>query len=870
MVLATVAILSLCSSAVSLPVSVSTVHIPASAVGKPLEASAPAHLAISLRQRDTEGLRALLVAQQDPGSKLFHQWLTPASFGERFGQPQAAYTSVQQWLEAGGFNVQTYPNRIFLEATGTAAQVKALLGVELHWAQTEGGLRYRTVVGTPTAPAPLAALLLNIQGLDTHPRFHRRLQLGQPPNDFDSFGPQDLRRFYDIQPLLDQGYIASGLTTAVLGADTTADELPQPADINYFYQNGSDSSAQFVLDELPNPNNDLDPEPGARQELEMDPELQTVAAPGLATVTEVLPPAEEIFSTGVNFIVNNLPDVVTVSTSYGTCETESGLQASDYQAAEQLLSQGIAEGQTWFSASGDSGVDDCQDGSGASADFPSTIPEMFAAGGASNENPSIFDSNGAVTAYNQEVVWNDGAGGGAGGGWMSIGYTKPTWQLGVGPGATDGARDEPDIALLAEPNPGVIADNTVAGQLSPNGGTSDAAPLSAGIFALIGDRLGGRLGLIHPTMYALGLAQLDGGTRVFHDITQGNNSYDKITGATAVAGYDLASGWGSLDVAVLATAWPLPLPNFGPDAGPDAGAEPDAGAPDAGSLAPYNPCALLACDGGAVCETIPEGPAACTLFCNTVGANTCPLGDICYSNALPDAGFCTPGCTSNSDCPSDQACAVCEQSCVAPGNTGAQIGDPCEQDTDCPTGDFCLTAQDGIPGGYCTANCYQGCACPGGASCWTSPPSVGYPPLCLTSCDPTAAQPCTRQGYVCQEMDDGTNGCQPPCQTDMDCYGTIGMTCDPATGICPGPDAGTAPVDAGQPVGDAGTPHVDAGGSMPDSGTSVQADAGVSTAPDAGTVSPSGGCGCGGLPGGADWSSVSLLLLALVELKRRR
>ena len=292
----------------------------------------------------------------------------------------------------------------------------------------------------------------------------------------------------------------------------------------------------------------------------------------------------------------------------------------------------------------------------------------------------------------------------------------------------------------------------------------------------------------------------------------------------------------------------------------------DGGTPDAG-LVPYNPCALLACDGGAICFTIPEGPAACTLFCNTTETtNSCPLGEICYSNAQPDAGFCTPGCNTDADCPSTEACAVCEQSCVTPGNASGQIGDPCQADTDCATGDFCLTAQDGVPGGYCTANCFPGCACPSGASCWTSPQSIGYPPLCLTSCDPNAAQPCSRAGFVCQEMDDGTNGCQPPCQTDMDCYGTIGSTCDANTGICPGPDAGAPVVDAGRAAVDAGQPSADGGSG--DGGSTAQTDAG-STA-DGGGETHSGGCGCNGLPGSADWSSVSLLLLALVELRRRR
>jgi hypothetical protein len=854
----------------SVPISASRVPDPAAALGKPLDASESTHLAIALRQRDAEGLRALLAAQQDPGSPLFHQWLTPAGFGERFGQPEGAYSAVQQWLQAAGFRVQAYPNRIFLEATGTAAQVQALLGVELRWAGSEGH-RYRTFAGTPTAPRGLAPLILTVQGLDTHPRFHHRLQLGLPPNAFDSFGPQDLRRYYDIQPLLQQGYIGSGLTTAVLGADTSSANLPTAVDIDYFYQNASDSSAQFVLDELPNPNGDLDPETGIQQELEMDAELQTVAAPGLATVTVVLPPASEIFGTGINYIANNLPDVVAVSTSFGGCETEGGLQPSDYQMAEQLLSQATSEGQTWFAASGDDGVDDCGDGSGPSADFPASIPEMVAVGGAQDENPNIFDANGAVTAYDQEQVWNDGATGGAGGGWSSIGYTKPAWQVGSTP--ADGDRDEPDIALLSEPDPGVVADNTLPGQLSPNGGTSDAAPLSAGIFALIGERLGGRLGGINPTLYALGRAQLDGGTKVFHDITQGNNSHDGITGATAAVGYDLTSGWGSLDVAALAGAWPLPLPNFAGDGGSDAGSDAgtDGGVQDAGPLPPYDPCAILACDGGADCETVPEGPSACVLFCNAAATqNPCGLGNICYTNGPPDAGFCTPGCYSNSDCPATQACDTCELSCIAPGNATAQVGDPCQQDSDCPTGGLCITAADGIPGGYCSAQCgAPGCGCPSGASCWSPPASIGIPPLCLAACTPGATNTCSRQGYVCQTMNDGTTACQAACQSDADCLVEAVTTCDVATGVCAVPDAGPKPVDAGPAQIDAGPAPVDAGTPTADAGTPpVSTDAG--TVPDAGSSGKSSGCGCSGLPGSADWPSLGALVFALVGLKRKR
>ena len=111
-------------------------------------------------------------------------------------------------------------------------------------------------------------------------------------------------------------------------------------------------------------------------------------------------------------------------------------------------------------------------------------------------------------------------------------------------------------------------------------------------------------------------------------------------------------------------------------------------------------------------------------------------------------------------------------------------------------------------------------------------------------------------------------GCQPPCQTDQACYGTIGTTCNAATGICPGPDAGAPVVDAGRAPVDAGQTSADAGNAPADAGSNAQSDGG--SAADGGSQSHAGGCGCNGLPGSADWSSVSLLLLALVELRRRR
>ena len=146
--------------------------------------------------------------------------------------------------------------------------------------------------------------------------------------------------------------------------------------------------------------------------------------------------------------------------------------------------------------------------------------------------------------------------------------------------------------------PGVLYDNPLPGELFPVEGTSVASPLSAGFFALIASRVGCRLGDVHQTLYTLGNAQLDGGAQVFHDIVSGGTALDGVdAGLLAKVGYDQVTGWGSLDVQALAEAWPSCV--------------------DAGIAVPaYEPCAILACDAGTVCDTVPDGPSSCIIGCN--------------------------------------------------------------------------------------------------------------------------------------------------------------------------------------------------------------------------------------------------------------
>ena len=178
------------------------------------------------------------------------------------------------------------------------------------------------------------------------------------------------------------------------------------------------------------------------------------------------------------------------------------------------------------------------------------------------------------------------------------GYPKPAWQSGTGVPA-DSVRDIPDLSLYAAnglnysyyPVCAVDGDCQPASgsnliQITGIGGTSASAPSFAGIMALV-NGLYGRQGQADFVLYPL-KAQFSG---AFHDVTNGTNSVpcEFLPSATpncikvaspitvtdpnlgqaqegqigngtaalynAAAGYNLATGLGTLDANVLVTNW---------------------------------------------------------------------------------------------------------------------------------------------------------------------------------------------------------------------------------------------------------------------------------------------------------------------------
>src|SRR5205823_747586 len=107
-----------------------------------------------------------------------------------------------------------------------------------------------------------------------------------------------------------------------------------------------------------------------------------------------------------------------------------------------------AVGQSWFSASGDSGSNDCPAQVGRKGvDYPASSPYVMGVGGTTPTCPSgsFIPSNPVCSGYGSEAGWS-GSGGGD-----SAYYAKPTWQTGCT--VPTGNRHVPDVSLEANPTP---------------------------------------------------------------------------------------------------------------------------------------------------------------------------------------------------------------------------------------------------------------------------------------------------------------------------------------------------------------------------------------------------------------------------------
>ncbi|MBZ5602426.1 MAG: Ig-like domain repeat protein [Acidobacteriia bacterium] len=515
------------------------------------------------------GLETFLAEQQNPSSPEFHKWLTPEQFADRFGLTAGDTVKIAGWLRSQGLQVHDVARgRHWISFSGSSATMSRALRTEFHRINANGKTHFSNTTD-PQIPAAIAGVTAGFLGLnDFDPQPASVRSAAQPESNVGTshfIVPDDLATIYNIAPLYKAGIDGTGVKIAIVGrADISL------SDIRAFRKrfNLPPKDPQIVL---------VGPDPGANSlgdldEANLDVQWSGAVAPN-ATIVYVN--AKSVNTSLLYAIDQNVAPVL--SESFGSCEPAS--QPGMRVIGQQANAQGI----TWIAASGDWGAATCdftspseQASKGFSTSFPATLPEVTAIGGttfndaggkywASSNGPNL----GSALSYIPETVMNDTAqihvllasGGGA-----SVFFSKPFWQ--AGPGVPDDkARDVPDVSM----NASAVHDGVEvvsAGTLIAVGGTSVGAPIFAGVTGLLNHYLMSKstisapgLGNINPTLYRLAQSTTD----VFHDVTTGDNKIpcvqgspscvDGLLGVAAGPGYDLATGWGSIDANNLVTRW---------------------------------------------------------------------------------------------------------------------------------------------------------------------------------------------------------------------------------------------------------------------------------------------------------------------------
>lgn len=401
---------------------------------------------ILLLKRAPEQERAVeqfIADLHNPQSPLFHQWLTPAEFGARFGLAESDLRTIRTWLESQDFTVNfVYPSGMAIDFSGTAGMLRQAFHTTLHHLNVDG-VAHVANFGDPRIPEALAPAIAGIVSLhDFRPhkmlRPHARSAPAPRPKytgsingvPFQAVGAPDLATIYDLNPLFAAGITGTGQTIAVV-EDT---DLFTAADWMTFrstfglskYTSGSLNTVQPAP--ATGTNNCSDPSVNSDDsEAILDAEWATAAAPGAAIVVAAC--SNTIATPGILIAIQNLVNGATppqiISVSYGSCEAESG--AAQNAAVNTIYQQAVAEGISVFVAAGDEGAASCDAGQanathGIGVSNTASTPYNVAVGGtdysdvlngttgkywATTNSPAF----GSALSYIPEIPWNDSCAG---------------------------------------------------------------------------------------------------------------------------------------------------------------------------------------------------------------------------------------------------------------------------------------------------------------------------------------------------------------------------------------------------------------------------------------------------------------------------
>jgi len=431
-------------------------HVPAATARLQASGRVPANqvvrLALGLPLRQPQLLEALLQDICEPTSPNYRHYLTPQEFTDQFGPTEEDYQALILFARTNGMTIAgTHPNRLVLDMIAPAAAIEQAFHLQLR-----------------TYPHPSEAR--DFFAPDAEPTVASELAL------VDVSGLSDFSR---PRPKWHQSAAATGTTTArgtgsasdgsYLGYDFRAAYLPGVAltgtgqmvglvQFDGFYSN--DIVAYENLAGLPAVPietvllDDYDGTPttgpnSGNVEVSLDIEMALSMAPGLSRIV--------VFEAGPYGLQNDVLNAMAARAEIKQFSCSWGWSGGPSITTDNIFKQMAAQGQSFFTASGDADAFTIGSFSSNGVDNPSwtgapaSSPYITSVGG------TTLTTTGPGGAWSSETVWNWGFVSGSGyvgsGGGISSYYPIPSWQSALsfaGNGGSTTFRNIPDVALTAD------------------------------------------------------------------------------------------------------------------------------------------------------------------------------------------------------------------------------------------------------------------------------------------------------------------------------------------------------------------------------------------------------------------------------------
>jgi len=496
-----------------------------------LPANQVMRLDLVLPLRDPVGLKNFLSDVYNPASPTFRHFLTVSEFTERFGPSQEDYDAVVEFAKAHGFTVVGGTRdgmEVQIKGPVSAIESAFHVGMRTYRHPTEN----RTFYAPNQEPTPdLTVRLWHVSGLDNysipHPLLIKRSDFAQAngiraeslvshattgSGPSASFLGSDMRAAY---------YGGTALTGAGQNLGLLEYEGTDLADLTTYFKNaGQTNKVPITLLSVDGTSTSCVSPRCDDTEQTLDMTQALGMAPGLASLVMYVGSSDTAI---ISAMTSHNPLPTTIGCSWGWTP-------ADPSTLDPYFQRMAAQGQNFFAASGDSST-----WSRRNEAWPADDAYVVSVGGTDLMTAM------AGGPWMSETAWTD-----SGGGISPDSIAIPSWQQlsGVINSSNKGSttlRNGPDVAANANFTYYVCADQTTC-TANEYGGTSFAAPLWAGYIALVNQQRvlngDGTIGFLNPTIYAQNVTTSY--ALNFHDITSGTSgSY------SAVAGYDLVTGWGS-------------------------------------------------------------------------------------------------------------------------------------------------------------------------------------------------------------------------------------------------------------------------------------------------------------------------------------